>query len=203
MNPQHQPIFDGSRPAVLFIPINRLRVEESEIRRSKECLYFFPSVILSVIFFLPSPALAQQGRNTIEGRITNSENRPVENVRVFLTAEGPIAQTITDGSGRYQFRRLRRGIYYVEVEPGGTGYARQSQRVEINPPDLAGTGGADFYRSDFVLKPDRSGRADSEGGSRSIKSALFYQDIPPPAKDAYKQAVQSWRKTISVKLRSP
>lgn len=145
------------------------------------------SVILSITVFLASAADAQpSGRNTIEGRITTADNTPVENIRVFLTAEGPLAQTITDGSGRYQFRRLRRGIYYVEVEPSGTAFARQSQRVEVNQPDLAGTGGADFYRADFVLKPDRSGRSNDEA-IRSATGALFYQNVPAAAKDAFKQ----------------
>jgi tetratricopeptide (TPR) repeat protein len=157
----------------------------------------FASLFLSLNFVTvgsnaDSTVALQQGRNTIEGRITTADNRPVENARVFLTAEGPLAQTITDGSGRYQFRRLRRGIYYIEVEPGSSGLARQSQRVEINQPDLAGNGGADFYRADFVLKPDR--RSDRDEGVRGANGALFYQDVPQAAKDAYKLGSQSLEK---------
>ena len=164
----------------------------------------FASLFLALNFFPveSTSILLQQGRNTIEGRITTSDNRPVDNVRVFLTAEGPLAQTITDGSGRYQFRRIRRGIYYVEVEPGGTGLARQTQRVEVNQPDLAGTGGADFYRADFVLKPDRSGKSDRDDALKRASGTLFYQDVPQPARDAYKQGTQSLRRTSFGKLRS-
>jgi tetratricopeptide (TPR) repeat protein len=155
---------------------------------------FFASAILSLNFLLAEPPLAQQGRNTIEGRVTTPENRPLENVRVFLTSDyyGQLAQTYTDVSGRYQFRAIRRGNYYVQVEPSGTGYERQSQRVEVNAPDLVGNGGADFYRADFVLKPDKAGKR--EGEDPSPKSAVFYQNVPASAKEAFKQGTQSLEK---------
>jgi tetratricopeptide (TPR) repeat protein len=157
---------------------------------------FLASSILSLSFFLPEPGFALQGRNTIEGRVTTSENRPLENVRVFLQGDyySQLGQTYTDGSGRYQFRGIRRGNYYVQVEPSGTGYERQTQRVEVNAPDLAGTGGADFYRADFVLKPDRAGKREGEDAARSINTAVFYQNVPDPAKEAFKQGARNLEK---------
>jgi tetratricopeptide (TPR) repeat protein len=155
---------------------------------------FFASALLSFNFVFAIPLLVQPGRNTIEGRVTTPENRPLDNVRVFLTTDyyGQLAQTYTDGSGRYQFRGVRRGNYYVQVEPGGTGYERQTQRVEINAPDLTGNGGADFYRADFALKRDRVGKR--VGEDASPKTALFYQNVPGPAKAAFKQGAQSLEK---------
>jgi len=160
-------------------------------------IIIFASAILSLNSFRVGPPLVlqgSQGRNTIEGRITTPENRPLENVRVFLGGDfyGQPRQTYTDGSGRYQFRGIRRGNYYVQVEPAGSGYERQSQRVEVNAPDLVGSGGADFYRADFVLKPDRAGKRDGE--EVSPRPAVFYQDIPAPAKKAFKQGAQSLEK---------
>jgi hypothetical protein len=69
---------------------------------------------LSVAGFTP------QGRNSIEGRVSTSDNHPLDNMRVFLLSDfyGQLAQTVTDGSGRYQFRNLAAANYYVEVEPG-------------------------------------------------------------------------------------
>jgi tetratricopeptide (TPR) repeat protein len=158
---------------------------------------FFGGAILSLNLVLPPvPSSVQPGRNTIEGRISTSENRPVENVRVFLTSDyyGQLDQTYTDVSGRYQFRRLRRGNYYVQVEPAGTGYARQSQRVEINSPDLAGSGGAEIYRADFVLRPDKAGKREGEDESKNAKTAIFYQNVPEPAREAFKRGAQSLEK---------
>jgi hypothetical protein len=60
---------------------------------------FLASAILSVNFFLPEPSLVQPaGRNTIEGRVTTSEDRPLENVRIFLTSDyyGQLGQTYTE-----------------------------------------------------------------------------------------------------------
>jgi tetratricopeptide (TPR) repeat protein len=154
----------------------------------------FAGLFLSLNVFLAGPPLVQQGRNTIEGRVTTSENRPLENVRVFLTTDyySDLAQTYTDGSGRYQFRGIKRGYYFVKVEPSGTGYERQSQRVEVNAPDLVGNGGADFYRADFALKPDKTGKRETE--DPSSKSTVFYQNVPEPAKEAFKQGSQSLEK---------
>lgn len=157
---------------------------------------FFASVLLSLTFFLPMTSVAAQGRNTIEGRVTTPENRPLENARVFLMNDGygQAGFTYTDGSGRYVFRNIRRGYYYVQVEPAATGYERQTQRIEVNAPDLAGTGGADFYRADFVLKPSTAGKREGEDTSKSANPVLFYQDVPGPAKEAFKQGAQSLEK---------
>jgi Tfp pilus assembly protein PilF len=154
----------------------------------------FASLFLSFSFFSTGTAVVQQGRNTIEGRVTTSDNHPLDNVRVFLTTDfySQVAQTYTDVSGRYQFRGIRRGNYFVQVEPSGTGYGRQSMRVEVNAPDLTGNGGADFYRADFVLKPDRAGMR--EGEDPASKSAVFYQNVPAPAKEAFKLGAQSLEK---------
>jgi len=160
-------------------------------------IIIFASTMLSLNFFWVAPPSAlqgPQGRNTIEGRVTTQDNRPLENVRVFLIGEymGQPRQTYTDGSGRYQFRAIQRGNYSVQVEPGGLAYERQIQRVEVNAPDLVGSGGADFYRADFVLKPDKAGKRDD--ADSSSKSALFYQNVPGPAKEAFKQGSQSLEK---------
>src|SRR2546429_346348 len=116
----------------------------------------FGTIILTLATLLPGAHLIQ-GRNSVEGRITTTENKSLDNIRVFLLTDsyGQLGQTYTDGSGRYQFRNLNSGNYYIEVEPGGTGYERQRQRIEVNPYDPSGRGGAEIFRLDFVLKPDK------------------------------------------------
>src|SRR6266480_7001710 len=104
------------------------------------------------------PGSLIQGRNSIEGRITTPDNKSLDNVRVFLLNDtyGQRAQTYTNGSGRYQFSGLAPGNYYVQVEPAGTGYERQTQRVEVNPYDPLGSGGSEIFRLDIVLRPEKS-----------------------------------------------
>jgi tetratricopeptide (TPR) repeat protein len=144
------------------------------------------------------PGNAIQGRNSIEGRITTTDNKSVENIRVSLLNDtyGQYAQTDTNGSGRYQFNGLPPGNYYIQVESGVTGYERQTQRIEVSPYDPSGSGGAEIFRLDIVLRPEKanpSGNANSEvapGGD----GVVFVQTIPPAAMEAYQQGVQSLKK---------
>jgi tetratricopeptide (TPR) repeat protein len=158
------------------------------------------AVYLTVVLTFPmlfAGSVFGQGRNSIEGRITTAENSPLVNVRVFLLNDGygQRGQTYTDGSGRYYFRNLGIGNYYVQVEPAGTGYERQSQRVEVSPYAPAG-GGGETFRVDFVLKPEKplTKTRLSEDVTPGANNVLFAQDIPQTAKEAYQQGEQSLKK---------
>jgi tetratricopeptide (TPR) repeat protein len=159
----------------------------------------FPACLTIVIAFamlLPGRVLAQ-GRNSIEGRVTTRDDKPLVNVPVFLLNDGysQRAQTYTDGSGRFHFRNLGTANYYVQVESAGTGYERQSQRVEVSPYAPAG-GGAEIFRVDFVLKPEKRPQQStlSEDVTPGASSVVFAQDVPVGAKEAYHQGEQSLKK---------
>lgn len=141
-----------------------------------------------------------QGRNSIAGRVTSSNEAGVANVAVFLLNDGygQRAQTYTDGSGRFYFRNLSTGNYYVQVEGGSAGFERQTQRIEVNPYDPSGsTGGRETFRIDFVLKSVSSTnkRTSSEPAVPGAASVLFVQDVPVAAKDAYRQGEESLKKS--------
>lgn len=155
-----------------------------------------PALSLLLATFLPAGLLQQgQGRNSIEGRITTADNRSLENVRVFLLNDGysQLKQIYADGSGRYQFKSLNAGDYYIQVEPAGTGYQRQTQRVEVNPFTMGRRPGAEIFRVDFVLMPEkvRKKTTDIENVTVKANGLVFYQDVPGPAKDAYQLGMQS------------
>lgn len=157
----------------------------------------FATVILTLATLVAGGQL-NQGRNSIEGRITTTDNKSLDNVHVFLLTDsyGQVGQTYTDGSGRYQFRNIASGNYYVEVDPGGTGYERQRQRIEANPYDPSGRGGSEIFRLDFVLKPDKFAKSKGTGaeGAPGAENVVFVQEIPPAAKEAYQLGVQSLKK---------
>jgi tetratricopeptide (TPR) repeat protein len=157
-------------------------------------------VAVFIASIIPAAAAAPflfQSRNSIEGRITTIENKGLANVPVFLLndAYGQRAQTYTDGSGRYRFRNLGIGNYYVQVESGGTGYERETQRVEVNPYIPSGSG-AETFRVDFVLKLKTPARktSSSEDVAPGADNVVFLQDIPRAAKEAYQQGEQSLKK---------
>jgi tetratricopeptide (TPR) repeat protein len=161
----------------------------------------FIAFITSLIFLVGSgmPSVAAfQGRNSIEGRITNREGTGMNNMRVFLLNDsyGQRDQAYTDGSGRYRFRNLPIGNYYIQVEPGGTGYARQTQRVQVNPYNPSGGGGAETFRVDIILQPEKPLKK-SGSGEEAVPGAegvVFAQAVPPNAKEAFQQGEQSIKK---------
>jgi tetratricopeptide (TPR) repeat protein len=163
----------------------------------------FRALITTGILILATSSFAGvfqqgQGRNSIEGNIVTSDNKVLENSRVFLLNDGysQVKQTYADASGRYQFKNLNAGDYYVQVEPAGSGYERQMQRVEVNPFTLGRRPGAEIFRVDFVLKPDKSGKrtAPLEKVPVRANGLVFYQDVPVTAKAAYQLGVQSLSK---------
>ena len=100
-------------------------------------LNFFIAATLILVNLNAAPVslpVSLQDRNIIEGTV-NAGDRPVSEARVFLKNDGygQMAQTYTDASGRFRFSGLAGGNYYVEVDPAGTDYERQTQRVEARP----------------------------------------------------------------------
>jgi tetratricopeptide (TPR) repeat protein len=140
-------------------------------------------------------AFPVQARNTIEGRVTNSNGHPLSEMRVFVKDEGyaQAGTALTDGTGRFRFANLKSGNYIVEVEPGATGYERQEQRVQAKAFNERRSGGGEVFRVEFVLVAKKSGTRvsrDPDAGSNII----FRQDVPEDAKRAYDRGVRSLEK---------
>jgi tetratricopeptide (TPR) repeat protein len=148
------------------------------------------TLISASLYGAPPPL---QGRNVIEGTVTARE-RPLSDVRVFLKNDGygQMAQTYTDGSGRFRFGGLAAGNYYVEVDPAGTDYERQMQRVEARPFSARGAGAAEVFRVTFQLVPRKSDKDEAALAARG-KGTVFYQQVPKPAELELEQAIRSFK----------
>ncbi|HEX8150038.1 MAG TPA: carboxypeptidase regulatory-like domain-containing protein [Pyrinomonadaceae bacterium] len=154
--------------------------------------YLIAATLFAVNLYGAPPPF--QDRNVIEGMVTAGD-RPVSEVRVFLKNDGyaQIAQTYTDSSGRFRFGRLASGNYYVEVDPVGTDYERQTQRVEAQPFSGRGSGAAEVFRVTFQLVPRKSERNAAELAAARARGTVFYQEVPKPAELELEQAIRSFK----------
>lgn len=142
-------------------------------------------VISAVIFFSLAALVSAQGRNTVEGRVVDKAGKGVENARVTLktTVYSDIGQSVTDSQGYYRFHNVGEGVYYIEVEPVGTWYGRERQRIEI--ASLRPGGSADTIQVDFQLHSMRP--VEKPLPKKLADSLLFVQDVPPAALQKYKE----------------
>lgn len=142
-----------------------------------------------------SMASVAQARNTIEGRVTTEDHQPIKDVRVFLQDDGysQIGTAYTDSAGRFRFLNLRSGNYYVQIEPDGTDFDRDSQRVEARAFNESRAGGGEVFRVEFVLKPRKGARREGSATSNG-KSVVFYQPVPEAAKKEYEHGVKDVEK---------
>lgn len=128
-----------------------------------------------------------QNRNAIRGRITDTENRPIERIRVELRdeVEMAVAQTYTDSLGRYAFNSLSLGTFIVKVYSNGK-YAEASARVTLTPARIGG-GTSHQEILDIPLRTIEEARGKSAPTSKN--AIAFVQDVPEPARKAYEKAV--------------
>lgn len=131
--------------------------------------------------------LVWQNRNAIRGRITDTENRPIERVRVELRdeVEMAITQTYTDALGRYAFNSLTLGTFIVKVYSNGK-FAEASARVTLTPARIGG-GTSHQEILDIALRTIEEARGKSTPTSKN--AITFVQDVPEPARKAYEKAV--------------
>ena len=150
------------------------------------------ALLISLALTLTGVGLAAaplQAHNIIEGRVTNDGGRPLSDIRVLLQNDGysPVASSLTDAAGHFQFRNLRSGNYYVEVEAGAAGYERQKQRVEAIAFNERRSGGGEVFRVDFVLKPMKAtGKGDQPAGA-GAGGVLFHQQVPEAARKEFER----------------
>jgi tetratricopeptide (TPR) repeat protein len=157
-------------------------------------LALLTTIALNLFTFGPTAAPLQSG-NTIEGRVTNEDRRPISDLRIFLKndAYSQITSTITDAAGRFRFGRLVSGNYYVEVEPGPTDFERKTERIEVRPFN-ARRGAGEVFRVDIILKIDKSAKGAAGRAVSAANRVIFYQPVPESAKKEYSNAIKSLEK---------
>jgi Flp pilus assembly protein TadD len=130
-----------------------------------------------------------QGFFAVVGTIRDEEGRPVSNVRISVVDENyqPIRTMFADSSGRFQFRGLRAGSYYLRVEPTGLPYEEYSQQVDLQSITLRSSTTEEPTLVDVVLKRKKSRTASANTAPRVV----FMQVVPPAAREEYDRGESS------------
>lgn len=153
-------------------------------------------IALSVVVLETTTATAlfagiSQGRNSISGVVFGESRTPMSDTYVQLLDElgSTIAQTRTNGSGRYAFYGLSNGRFKIKVFPVGTDYMEQIQEVLLSAVSAVPGSGADNQQIDFYLRL----RDGANRGPFNVPGAIFAQEVPDEAKKHYELGISELR----------
>ena len=148
--------------------------------------------VTALLLFVPAlfgVALAQRSgvvrmNNQLEGRVTGEKNSPVYNayVELYSDTRSLVARTRTTSQGRFSFRGLGQGRYYVSVKPYGTNLKEEEEMLEVF--DQSTSGGIFFL--EFRLKTDTRFRPTEV----ALAGTVFAQDVPPNARRLFKLGLE-------------
>lgn len=141
------------------------------------------ALILCLVFSL----VPSQSRFAIFGQVRDASGNSVGSIRVSLLNENEqtLRTVFADSSGRFQFRNLGEGIYLVRVEPAGTPFEEQTQRIELQSFSPLSSSTEDPHMVDFRLKLRKEERR------TGVPGVVFVQSVPPAAVEQFNKAVSS------------
>jgi len=141
------------------------------------------ALILCLVFSL----VPSQSRFAVFGHVRDANGNSVGSIRVSLLNENEqtLRTVFADSSGRFQFRNLGEGIYLVRVEPVGTPFEEQTQRIELQSASRLASSTEDPWMVDFRLKLKKG-----EPGT-TTPGVVFLQPVPPAAREQYDKGINS------------
>jgi len=142
--------------------------------------------IAALILCLAFSLVPSQSRFVVFGQVRDSNGNGIGSIRVSLLDENEqtLRTVFADNSGRYKFPNLGEGIYLVRVEPAGTPFEEQTQRIDLQSASRLSSSTEDPWMVDFRLKLKK-------GESLSTPGVVFLQPVPPAAREQYEKAVVS------------
>ncbi|CAN5826869.1 hypothetical protein BH20ACI4_BH20ACI4_02150 [soil metagenome] len=146
------------------------------------------------LFLIALTSINSFAQNSITGIVFDNNRRPVADITVELLDEFErlIRQTQTASSGLYQFQSLRSGNYYIQINPGGTGFKDAKERIQLgqgNRTDSTGrTLGSESVQHNFYLQIDPRR---NNSVYQTVNEVVFAQEIPADAKNFYNDALST------------
>jgi tetratricopeptide (TPR) repeat protein len=137
-------------------------------------------VILNLLFHTSPQANAQFA---IRGYVRNSSGQAVANVRVSLLDEyrQTLKTLFSDATGRYEFRAVSRGVFFLRVDTTGTIYENIEQRIELS--SLSATRVEEPVMMDLIIKAKKTSLP---GGQ---PSTTFSQEVPEAARKEFERGL--------------
>ncbi|MGH9874260.1 MAG: tetratricopeptide repeat protein [Pyrinomonadaceae bacterium] len=128
-----------------------------------------------------------QSRFAIIGSVRDDGGQIVGAIRITLLGENyqTIRTVFADSSGRFQFRNLGEGTYTVRVEPAGTPYEEESQKIELQTLSPRRSATEEPWFIDFRLR--------RKAQPRVTHGVVFVQEVPTGAKELYERGQSSFR----------
>lgn len=121
----------------------------------------------------------------IRGYVRNTSGKAVENVRVSLLDENrqTLRTRFSDTSGKYEFRAIGRGVYFLRVDTIGTIYENLEQRIELT--SLSSSTTEEPVIVDLVVRVAKNATASAR------PSTTFSQEVPEAAQKEYERGLNS------------
>ena len=141
---------------------------------------------LMLIFNLIFHSFPQENAQfVIRGYVRNSSGQAVGNVRVSLLDEyrQTLKTLFCDSTGRYEFRFIGRGVFFIRVDSLGTIYENTEQRIELT--SLSTSRIEEPVIVDIIIKAKKNA---SPGGQ---PSTTFSQKVPEMAKKEYERGLNN------------
>src|SRR5215471_21740652 len=140
---------------------------------------------LIVCILLTVSAAPQVSTFTVMGNVRDEAGRGVGSIRIALLDDSSqqIRSGFTDSSGRFQFKGIVSGRYFLRVEQFGP-YEPQTAQFDLQALRVRGTGD-EPYPVDLILRRKK----DSPNTERS--GLVFAQKVPDSARAEYEHGADS------------
>jgi tetratricopeptide (TPR) repeat protein len=143
-------------------------------------------ILLLLFSFLIDPyGLQADARFALRGYVRTPSGQPVVNVRVSLLDDNrQTRKTIfSDSTGKYEFRSVGRGVYYLRVDAMSTDYNNLEQRIELVP--ISSTTNEEPVIVDLIVSPKKTA---APGNPPSVN---FSQSVPDTAQKEYRRGLDN------------
>ncbi len=143
-------------------------------------------IVILLFSFLINPYARQaEARFALTGYVRTASGQAVGNVRVSLLDDNrqTIKTIFSDSTGKYEFRGVGRGVFYLRVDAMSTNYENLEQRIELVPLSVT--------RSEEPVILDLTVKTKKSSASAAPPAISFSQSIPDAAQKEYRRAVDN------------